>query len=77
MHLCMVRNEEPDMTDILSLKEELRILNTRLLFSNGGDTLDKGERAELVKKAQRLAGAIEGLEAARVKVQNMKHRGER
>jgi len=30
------------MTDILSLKEELRILNTRLLFANGGDTLDKG-----------------------------------
>ena len=65
------------MTDILSLKEELRILNTRLLFANGGDTLDKGERAELVKKAQRLAGAIEGLETGRVRVENMKYRGER
>jgi len=65
------------MTDILSLKEELRVLNTRLSFANGGDTLDKGERAELVKKAQRLAGAIEGLEAVRVRAQNMKYRGER
>ena len=65
------------MTDILSLKEELRVLNTRLSFANGGDTLDKDERAELVKKAQRLAGAIEGLEAVRVRAQNMKYRGER
>ena len=65
------------MTDILSLKEELRVLNTRLSFANGGDTLDKGERAELVKKAQRLAGAIEGLEAVKVKVQNIKYKGER
>ena len=64
------------MTDILSLKEELRILNTRLSFANGGDTLDKGERAELVKKAQRLAGAIEGLEAVRVRVQNKKYKKE-
>jgi len=53
------------MTDILSLKEELR------------DTLDKGERAELVKKVQRLAGAIEGLEAVRVRAENKKYKGER
>ena len=65
------------MTDILSLKEELRILNTRLFFTNGEDTLGKGERAELVKKAQRLAGAIEGLEVVRERVRNMKHGRER
>ena len=65
------------MTDILSIKEELRILNTRLSFANGGDTLDKGERAELVKKVQRLAGAIEGLEAVRVRAENKKYKGER